>query len=78
MSITYDHGDIVWQCDGVLPDLKKGFPHILHCLEALETNTSNFDAARNTLTRQRWKAIKKGLEWKHLCPSCLHYAREAQ
>jgi hypothetical protein len=59
MTITHDHGDIVFQCD------TKG------CRATLETNTSNFESARNVLRRNHWKPIKTGSdEWKHECPEC--------
>lgn len=57
MSITYDHGDIVFQCD------RKG------CHATVETETSNFDSALNLLRRHRWKARKAGGEWKQYCPA---------
>jgi hypothetical protein len=60
MSLTYDHGDIVFQCDA------KG------CRETLEANTSNFDSARNVLRRARWKPMRDRAtdEWRHTCPGC--------
>jgi ribosomal protein L37AE/L43A len=51
-----EHGDIVWCCDG--------------CGEVLDTHTGDFDAARNVLTRNRWRAQKRDDEWTHLCPDC--------
>jgi hypothetical protein len=60
MSVTYDHGDIVFQCDS--------------CRETLETGTSNFDAARNLLRRAHWKPFRnsnpRGDEWLHACAAC--------
>lgn len=50
------HGDVVFECDG--------------CTATLETNTSNFDAARNALTRADWKTRKIGEDWCHFCPNC--------
>ncbi len=57
MSLTQDHGDHVFQCDS--------------CGETLETNTSNFDSARNALKRAHWKPHKNPQnEWRHYCPQC--------
>jgi len=60
MSITYDHGNIVFQCDG------EG------CRETLETETSNFESARNVLRRAHWKPSKDRAsdEWRHQCADC--------
>ena len=58
MSLTQDHGNHVFECDG------KG------CHAMLETGTSNFEAARNALTRARWQPFKRGAEWFHHCPDC--------
>jgi hypothetical protein len=60
MSLTKDHGDIVFQCDG------KG------CRETLETSTSNFDSARNVLTRNKWRPKKDPATdvWLHFCTDC--------
>lgn len=58
MSLTQDHGDFVFQCDGNA------------CHENLETVTSNFASAQNVLHRHHWKANKQGQEWKHFCPEC--------
>jgi Fe2+ or Zn2+ uptake regulation protein len=49
-------GDFFFQCDD--------------CGEVLETKTSNFDAARNVLKREGWRAIKVGEAWEHRCPQC--------
>ncbi|MPZ58462.1 MAG: hypothetical protein GEU91_18610 [Rhizobiales bacterium] len=60
MSLTHDHGNIVFTCDG------KG------CGSYLETDTSNFDAARNVLKRNRWKPHRRNetSDWQHACPDC--------
>ncbi len=60
MSLTQDHGNHVFQCDGE------------DCRETLDTETSNFDAARNVLRRNRWKPKKNPTsdEWEHFCPDC--------
>ena len=63
MSTTHDHGDIVFQCDAG------------RCRETLETNTSNFEAARNLLRRAGWAPRRRSngygdAEWAHLCASC--------
>lgn len=67
MSLTQDHGDFVFQCDG--------------CRALLETNTSNFNAAMNALRRSQWRPVPRPNpnrrfdphakpEWNHLCRSC--------
>lgn len=54
-----DHNDIVFRCDGP------------GCHAALEAGTSNFEAARNVLRRNRWQPKKNAREeWEHLCPDC--------
>ena len=60
MTIAYDHGNIVFQCDGK------------DCRETLETETSNFDSARNVLRRNHWNVKKDRAsdEWRNLCPNC--------
>lgn len=65
MSLTRDHGDIVFQCD------TDG------CSETLETRTSNWPAARNLLRRAGWQPYPnpKGRahsdsEWNHRCCEC--------
>lgn len=58
MSTTKDHGDFVFQCDG--------------CRTTLESNTSNFESARNVLRRHGWKPYREGdgTDWKHRCADC--------
>ena len=60
MSTTKDHGDLVFQCDAP------------KCREVLETNTSNFESARNALRRARWRSFKPAGsdEWRHECRDC--------
>jgi hypothetical protein len=64
MSTTHDHGNIVFQCDGD------------RCRETLETNTSNFEAARNLLRRAAWRPYKPAgaPEWLHQCRGCARQA----
>jgi hypothetical protein len=50
------HGNIVFECDG--------------CGDILDTETSNFNAARNMLKRDGWRAIKIGTDWQHYCTGC--------
>lgn len=59
MSTTRDHGDYVFQCDG-------------GCGATLESETSNFESARNILRRHRWKPYRQPgeIDWQHRCPSC--------
>lgn len=56
MSITHDHGDIVFLCDGNL------------CHRSIATETSNFDSALNLLKRRKWTARKVSGVWQHFCP----------
>lgn len=68
MSLTYNRGDIVFQCDA--------------CKATLETNTSNFDAAMNVLRRSRWRPVphvdptrrnkitRSSPDWDHHCDQC--------
>jgi Fe2+ or Zn2+ uptake regulation protein len=49
-------GNIVFQCD--------------ECGEVLETNTNDFDSARNLLKRERWAVEKIDGEWEHYCSNC--------
>lgn len=61
MSTTQDHGNFVFQCDA------QG------CRETLDSNTSNFEAARNLLRRAGWKPYRPpGAEdWLHRCRACV-------
>jgi len=60
MSLSYDHGDIVFQCD------TKG------CREMIETYTSNWESARNALRRAHWKPNRDPItqEYRHTCSEC--------
>lgn len=60
MTLTRDHNNIVFECDGK------------SCHQTLETGTSNFDGAQNQLSRLHWKRVKPGISegWKHFCPDC--------
>lgn len=49
-------GNIIWQCD--------------ECNETLDTGTSDFDAAKNLLKRERWAVEKVDDTWEHFCPDC--------
>lgn len=50
------HGDINFECDT--------------CPEVLDTETSDFDSARDLLRREGWTISKVGTEWIHACPNC--------
>jgi hypothetical protein len=50
------NGDIVWECDG--------------CGDTLETETDDFDIARDMLKSEQWTTAKHGGEWVHFCPDC--------
>jgi hypothetical protein len=54
--MTYEYGDIVFECDG--------------CSELLETGTSSWDGGQSCLHQQGWKAVKVGEGWEHICPDC--------
>lgn len=62
MSLTQDHGNHVFQCDGT------------SCGDTLDTGTSNFDSALNVLRRARWTARRKDQfhDWQHFCVGCQH------
>jgi hypothetical protein len=49
-------GDVVFECD--------------ICGNVLETETSDFESARNLLRREGWRTLKVGDVWMHKCPSC--------
>lgn len=65
MSLTQDHGNHVFQCDGA------------GCGTTLETNTSNFESALNALNRAHWKKHRKDTahDWQHFCPDCQNKGR---
>jgi hypothetical protein len=58
MSLTRDHGDIVFECDS--------------CRDTLETRTANFEAARNLLKRAHWQPYRRkdSDDWSHRCHAC--------
>jgi hypothetical protein len=56
VTVDRQKGDIIFLCDG--------------CPDDLETNTANWDSARNFLRRENWATAKDGDEWKHFCPDC--------
>jgi len=56
MTMDKQKGDIEFCCDV--------------CGQVLQTKTSNFEAARNLLRRERWTAIKIDEEWEHRCGEC--------
>lgn len=56
MSMTQEKDGITFECDG--------------CNDLLHTGTSNFDAARNLLRRERWHPVKAGDSWEHFCSDC--------
>lgn len=55
MSMTRDAGDITFQCD--------------YCHDDIETETSNFDRAREALLQAGWSPFKYLGEWLHFCTS---------
>jgi len=40
------------------------------CGDTLDTETSNFNEARQTLENEEWKARKIGSDWVHSCSKC--------
>lgn len=40
------------------------------CDEVLDTETKDFDEARNVMKREGWKVRKIADEWLHGCPKC--------
>lgn len=52
------HGLIVFECDG------------LKCHEALETETNNFNEARDMLAEAGWETRRIDSEWQHICYDC--------
>jgi len=40
------------------------------CDEILDTETKDFDEARNVMRRVGWKVRKIADEWLHGCPNC--------
>lgn len=40
------------------------------CGEVLETDTADFDEAREAMKRDGWYARKQGDEWTHFCRTC--------
>ena len=54
--LTRIHGKIQFECDD--------------CSEVLETDTRDFEEARQQLDGEGWRTEKAGTEWRHLCPEC--------
>ena len=52
------HGLIVFECDGA------------KCHEALETETRDFNEARDMLAEAGWETHLIGKEWQHVCYDC--------
>lgn len=40
------------------------------CPTTLETDTKDFDEARQVMIREGWKVRKIGRDWIHGCPKC--------
>jgi hypothetical protein len=40
------------------------------CDEVLDTETKDFEEARNVMRREGWKVRKIAEEWLHGCPNC--------
>jgi hypothetical protein len=57
-----EKGEIIWCCDG--------------CGEVLDTGTGNWDAARNVMKREGWRAKSVGDVWTHLCRNCSEPRRQ--
>lgn len=54
--MTRTHGKIQFECEG--------------CSEVLDTDTPDFDEARETMKQENWRAYKFGEVWNHSCPEC--------
>jgi hypothetical protein len=52
------HGKIVWECDGP------------KCHESIETETNDFNTARDMLAEADWETRQVGNEWQHVCSDC--------
>ena len=62
MSITRDHQDIVFLCDGD------------GCHESLNTMHSDWGDALADMKTQGWKSSKIAEDWSHFCPDCAEQA----
>lgn len=58
MTMFQKGGNYVYECNG------EGCGKLLH------THNGNFDAAKNVMNRNKWKAIHTSRQWDHLCPDC--------
>lgn len=54
--IDRQHGRLVVECDAYSA--------------VLETETKDFDEAREAMRREEWKVRKVGSDWIHGCPKC--------
>ena len=50
------HGKIIFECDT--------------CADTLDTGTTDFNEARETMRQDGWHARKFGEDWIHACPDC--------
>lgn len=58
MSITRDFGMLVFECNG--PD----------CVESLETDTEDWDEAKDLFDDEEWQARRVANQWFHYCKAC--------
>jgi Fe2+ or Zn2+ uptake regulation protein len=56
MTIHRERHGILFECDG--------------CSNTLDTETKEWERAKQLLDTEKWKAEKVGTDWLHLCPSC--------
>ena len=55
MTLHRNHRQISWECDT--------------CGEVLDTETHDFDEAREKLLDEGWSAVHLD-QWEHYCPGC--------
>lgn len=58
MSMTRDHGEIVFECDSP------------NCLEFIETDTEQWEVAKAMFDQRGWAATNMRGTWMHYCPDC--------
>jgi len=56
MALERERGKIVFTCD--------------HCGEVEETDTRDFNEAREHIRAEGWRTEKVGDEWTHRCRTC--------
>ena len=54
--IVREAGLIIFNCD--------------KCSDFVETEERGFEEAKLKLDAEKWHAVRVGLNWEHICPSC--------